>query len=77
MYNGTKHTLGANLKREGVEDRLLQKLFGHADLASVRRYAPIADSSLVEVVDLMAHQRAAPEESDPGSDSGTAPAKRS
>ena len=57
LYNGTKHTLGANLKREGVEDRLLQKLFGHAALESVRRYAPIADSSLVDVVDLLAHQR--------------------
>lgn len=52
MYSGCKHTLGADLKRQGADDAILQKLFGHASMSSVRFYARIADESLVGLVDL-------------------------
>jgi hypothetical protein len=51
LYQGTKHTLGTELKRRGIEDRLLQKLFGHQKSSSVRRYALLADSELVPIVE--------------------------
>jgi len=34
----------------GVNERVLQRVLGHADTRSTRRYAQLADSALVEVL---------------------------
>ena len=46
LYEGTKHTLGTLLKEQGVEDRVLARIFGHADVRSVQPYARIGDATL-------------------------------
>ena len=50
LYEGTKHTLGTALKAAGVEDRVIQQLFGHADIRSVQAYARIEDGTLREAM---------------------------
>jgi len=38
------------LKAVGVEDRVIQQLFGHADIRSVQTYARIEDATLREAM---------------------------
>jgi integrase len=47
MYPGTKHATGTALKAAGVDDRVLQRLFGHAGRRSTERYARLQDGALV------------------------------
>ena len=47
LYEGTKHATGTALKAAGVDDRVLQRLFGHADRRSTERYARLQDGALV------------------------------
>jgi len=46
LYEGTKHSLGTALKAAGVEDRVIQQLFGHTDIRSLQAYARIEDATL-------------------------------
>jgi hypothetical protein len=39
LYNGTKHSLGAALEKDGVDDRVLAEVFGHSDPKSVIPYS--------------------------------------
>jgi site-specific recombinase XerD len=50
LYEGTKHSLGTALKAKGVEDRVIQQLFGHADIRSVQAYARIEDATQREAM---------------------------
>ncbi len=50
LYEGTKHSLGTALKAAGVEDRVIQQRFGHADIRSVQAYARIGDGTLREAL---------------------------
>lgn len=50
LYEGTKHSRATDLLRQGVPERLIQALLGHADLRSTRRYARLADAALVELL---------------------------
>ncbi len=50
MYEGTKHTSGTNLSRDGVDLRTIQKLFGHADIRSTMLYVALGDAALVDAV---------------------------
>ena len=50
LYEGTKHSLGTALQAAGVEDRVIQQLFGHADIRSVQTYARIEDGTLREAM---------------------------
>ncbi len=47
LYEGCKHALGTHLTSQGVQERHIQWLFGHADPRSTRRYAQLADVALV------------------------------
>ena len=47
VYEGTKHTLGTELRREGVPLDVIQAVFGHADARSTERYARLADTAVI------------------------------
>ena len=42
--------MGTAAIARGVNERILQRMLGHADPRSPRRYAQLADSALVEVL---------------------------
>ena len=46
-YEGTKHAFATDLKRRGVDDRVIQSILGHADRRSVERYARLEDQAVV------------------------------
>lgn len=46
-YEGTKHALASGLKRQGIDDRVIQHILGHADRRSVERYARLEDQAVV------------------------------
>jgi len=50
LYEGTKHTFATDAALRGVPERHLQAYLGHADPASTRRYARLANQALVEVL---------------------------
>ena len=50
LYEGTKHTMATDAIRRRVPERSLQAYLGHADAASTRRYARLADQALLEVI---------------------------
>ena len=50
VYEGTKHTFATDAALRGVSERALQAYLGHADVASTRKYARLADSALVDVL---------------------------
>ncbi len=54
MYQGLKHSTATDLKRRGVDDRVLQKFLGHRDPRSVEHYARLSDQALVDVIGLRA-----------------------
>ncbi len=43
----TKHTLGTELRRDGVPLDVIQAVFGHADARSTERYARLADTAVI------------------------------
>jgi integrase len=47
LYSGTKHSSATHLLSEGVDERSIQALLGHADLRSTRRYAQLANHAIV------------------------------
>jgi len=49
-YEGTKHAFASGLKRRGVDDRVIQRILGHADRRSVERYARLDDQAVVTVL---------------------------
>ncbi|MCP5059395.1 MAG: tyrosine-type recombinase/integrase [bacterium] len=49
-YEGTKHSMATDAIRRGVPERSLQKFLGHASIQSTRRYARLADSTLLQVL---------------------------
>ena len=48
LYEGTKHSLGTALKAVGVEDRVIQQLFGYADIRSVQAITHTENATLRE-----------------------------
>jgi integrase len=62
LYEGTKQSLSTPLTAVGVEDRVIQQLFGHADIRSVQTYARIEDATLREVMARLHPLSAAPRE---------------
>jgi hypothetical protein len=50
FYEATKHTMATAAIERGVNERTLQRMLGHADPRSTRRYAQLADSALAEVL---------------------------
>jgi len=48
LYEGTKHSLGTALVSDGVDERVVQKLFGHADVRSTRRYVVLSDQGMID-----------------------------
>jgi len=50
LYEGTRHSAATEWKRQGADDRTLQKILGHADRRSVERYARLSDDAVVEVL---------------------------
>ncbi len=50
LYEGTKHSFATDAIRRGVPERLLQKFLGHAHPSSTRRYARLADTALIRVL---------------------------
>jgi integrase len=55
LYEGTKHSFATDAVRRGVPERLLQRMLGHRDVASTRRYAVLGDEALVHVLAPRAH----------------------
>ncbi len=47
VYEGTKHSLGTELRREGVPLNVIQAVFGHDDASSTERYARLADTAVI------------------------------
>lgn len=50
LYEGLKHSTATALLAEGVPEHVLQKLLGHRERKSTRRYAQLADQALVDAV---------------------------
>jgi len=50
FYEATKHTMATAAIARGVNERVLQRVLGHADSRSTRRYAQLADSALIQVL---------------------------
>ena len=50
LYSGTKHSTAAHLLSRGAPERQIQKLLGHADIRSTRRYAKLQDTALVDLL---------------------------
>jgi len=50
LYEGTKHSFATDAIRRGVPERSLQRMLGHRDVASTRRYAVLGDDALVYVL---------------------------
>lgn len=50
LYEGTKHSVGTALIEEGVDERAVQALFGHADLRTTRLYAKLRDPALARAL---------------------------
>ena len=47
LYEGTKHSFATHLEAEEV---VVQHIFWHADVRNPRRYRPLKDSAVVEVL---------------------------
>jgi integrase len=47
LYEGTKHSFATDAVRRGVPERVVQRMLGHRDVTSTRRYAKLADEALV------------------------------
>ncbi len=50
LYEGTKHSLGTALIADGVDERIVQKLFGHADIRSTRMYTVLSDQGMIDAL---------------------------
>jgi hypothetical protein len=50
LYKSTKHSFATDAIRRGVPERLRQRFLGHASVTSMRRYARLADTALVDVL---------------------------
>src|SRR5690606_4010281 len=50
MYEGTKHSFGTQLVEAGVDLRIVQRIFGHADQRSTDHYTHRATAALVAVL---------------------------
>jgi site-specific recombinase XerD len=51
-YEGAKHAFATDLKRKGIDDRVIQHILGHADSRSVERYARLEDQAIVNALRL-------------------------
>ncbi len=47
LYEGTKHSFATDAVRRGVPERVVQRMLGHRDVTSTRRYAKLAEEALV------------------------------
>jgi hypothetical protein len=50
LYEGTKQSFATDAIRRGVPERLLQRFLRHASITSMRHYARLADTALVDVL---------------------------
>lgn len=50
LYEGTKHCTATYLKSQGVDDRVLAELMGHADIRSVEKYARVQSAMILQAL---------------------------